>query len=372
MKHSIIYKNKDRYASFPLLEKMEDQIRIGFFTAPVPDHMGIFNWNVFESFNNGETWTVKSTYDKHSISPREMSDRFVCKIDNIEIITGSYGFKIINENQSLPGFELYPRPIYKIHKSKSLFYRRSSDNWHSASQRFYEIPGADIVLTFPRAIHIRDYLILVPAYALFPQYDMSRCFVWRSEDAGKTFNLWNMFPGEVDGNEMAFVLTEKGILAHIRSDKHPYLMESWSYDSGMTWTYPTNVYFENGNQRGNIIGGPPHLLRLKDNKILCTYGYRRNKMGIRAIISVDEGYSWSEPIVLRDDGGYRSNLHKRKLRNKFKLASPANDIGYPVSIQLFDKSILTTYYITNADQITHIAATKWEIEAFFDLQKINL
>ena len=159
---------------------------------------------------------------------------------------------------------------------------------------------------------------------------------------------------------MAFIWASDKILAHIRSDKHPYIMESWSEDNGKTWTYPTNIYAEDENSRGNIIGGPTHLLRLENGKILCTYGYRQSKkMGIRAIISEDEGNTWGKPIILRNDGGYLSSLYKKRFWQK--QIHPGNDVGYPVSIQLDDGEILTAYYITTKDQITSIETTKWEL-----------
>ena len=351
MKRSIIYKNKDRYSSFPLLKKLDDRILIGFFTAPVPDHMGLFWWEVLESFDQGETWHVSRKsesyyeWDFSANSPRERYDRYTGIIGDKEFVTGSFGFIKSFENSTI--------------KSTSLFYRWSNHKWRKINQRFYEVPGVDIIVTFPRFLRWK-HLILIPAYALLSEYDLSRCFVWRSDDYGKTFRLWNMFPDGVDGNEMAFIRTkDKRILAHIRSDNHPYLMESWSYDYGLTWSYPTHVYSETV---GNIIGGPPHLLRLKDNRILCSYGYRKQPMGIRAIISEDEGETWQAPIILRDDAGYASSLHKEKwLWSKFRFnrPNPAMDCGYPVSIQLEDDSILTAYYITCEDRITHIASTKW-------------
>ncbi len=362
MKHQIIYKNKGRYASFPLLKKLDDRILIGFFTAPIPDHMGLFWWNVWESFDQGETWHVTKRYESHcewdwpANSARERSDMFACEEGCVKIATGSYGFKIWEDHKTKKE---------EIIKSTSLFHKFSPpDNCElTLWQRFYEIPSIDIILTFPRALEINSFeygnLILIPAYALLSESNISRCLVWRSENRGKTFRLWNMFPDGVDGNEMAFINTKKGILAHIRSDKHPYLMESWSEDKGRTWTYPTNVY--NHQERKNIIGGPPHLLRLQDQRILCSYGYRRQPMGIRAIVSEDEGETWLIPIILREDGGYSSSLHKRKLKNKFKLPGAGNDIGYPISIQLSDKNILTAYYLTTNDRITHIATTKWKV-----------
>jgi len=356
MKHSIVYKNKDRYASFPLLEKLDDRILIGFFTAPIPDHMGLFWWNVLESFDQGETWqdfnrwtdskprSVIHHYNWPANSPREKSDRFVFEAGESMIATGSYGFKI-NRKEKI------------ITKSTNLFYRHYPKDWEKLNnQKTYEIPGIDIILTFPRLLQI-DNLILIPAYAILKGSGKSRCLVWRSTDYGRTFHLWNMFPDEIDGNEMAFIATTNGILAHIRSDKHPYLLESWSENAGMTWSYPTKV----SSARSNIIGGPPHLLKLNDGRIICSYGYRFQPMGIRAIVSEDEGRMWSAPTILREDGGYSSSLHKRKWKSKFKMPHAGNDIGYPVSIQCDDESILTAYYITGKDRITGIEVTKWKI-----------
>jgi hypothetical protein len=77
---------------------------------------------------------------------------------------------------------------------------------------------------------------------------------------------------------------------------------------------------------------------------------------VRAVLSEDGGRTWDldRVVVLRDDGGYPSSL---SLRAGYGWGS---DVGYPVSVQLPDDSILTAYYITESDGITHTAATRWE------------
>ena len=100
MRHQIIYKNKSKYSSFPLLTKLDDRILIGFFTAPIPDHMGLFWWNIWESFDRGKTWHVSrksksySGWDWPANSPRERSDRFTLEVGESKIATGSYGSKV--------------------------------------------------------------------------------------------------------------------------------------------------------------------------------------------------------------------------------------------------------------------------------------
>ena len=75
----------------------------------------------------------------------------------------------------------------------------------------------------------------------------------------------------------------------------------------------------------NIDGTPPHLLRHSSGAIVLSYGYRNPGYGQRARVSYDEERTWSEDIVIRDDG-------------------ESGDLGYPCSIELRDGSIFTVYY----------------------------
>ncbi len=91
---------------------------------------------------------------------------------------------------------------------------------------------------------------------------------------------------------------------------------TFSQDGGRHWTLP---------ERMNIDGTPPHLLRHSSGAIVLSYGYRNPGYGQRARVSYDEGRTWSEDIVIRDDG-------------------ESGDLGYPCSIELRDGSIFTVYY----------------------------
>ena len=73
-----------------------------------------------------------------------------------------------------------------------------------------------------------------------------------------------------------------------------------------------------------------------------TYGYRDAPYGIRAKLSIDEGVTWGEEIVLRDDGGN-------------------HDIGYPRTVQRPDGVMVTAYYYNDSPNgERYIAATLWE------------
>lgn len=80
----------------------------------------------------------------------------------------------------------------------------------------------------------------------------------------------------------------------------------------------------------NLTGHPHHPLRLRDGRVLLTYGFRSQPSGVRAVIldqptaDPDLAREW----IIRDDG----------------LGS---DLGYPWSTQLADNTILTVYYMTS-------------------------
>ena len=109
---------------------------------------------------------------------------------------------------------------------------------------------------------------------------------------------------------------------------------SFSRDGGKTWTAP---------ERMNIAGSPPHLLRHSSGAIVLTYGYREAGYGQRARISRDEGKTWSEDIIIRDDG-------------------ETIDLGYPCSIEMDDGSIYTVYYQALPGRSnTSILWSRWRI-----------
>jgi hypothetical protein len=89
---------------------------------------------------------------------------------------------------------------------------------------------------------------------------------------------------------------------------------------------------------------PPALVRLGSGRICLLYGCRSHPFSIRARISDDEGKTWSDDIVLRDDGG-------------------DFDIGYPRAVLRADGKVVTGYYYnTHTDEERFIAATIWDAE----------
>jgi len=89
-----------------------------------------------------------------------------------------------------------------------------------------------------------------------------------------------------------------------------------SSDGGKTWTEPHSI---------DVWGLPSHLLRLKDGRLLMTYGHRRPPYGNQARVSADGGRTWSEPLIISGDGR-------------------GGDLGYPSTVQLADGTLLSVWY----------------------------
>ena len=108
------------------------------------------------------------------------------------------------------------------------------------------------------------------------------------------------------------------LIVHIRNHNKANPQETLqteSDDGGKTWSIPHPI---------GVWGLPSHLLRLKNNTLVMSYGYRRSPRGNHIRTSKDNGQTWSEPIVLSDDG--------------------TSDLGYPSTVELKSGELLTLWY----------------------------
>ena len=107
-----------------------------------------------------------------------------------------------------------------------------------------------------------------------------------------------------------------------------------SKDGGKTFTW----------EKMGFKGHPLAMVRLRDNRVLLTYGYRHPPYGIRARILNAEctDYATSKEFVIRDDGGNR-------------------DLGYSWPVLLSNNRVLVTYYFNKGNGSRHIAGSVLEI-----------
>ena len=195
---------------------------------------------------------------------------------------------------------------------------RSTDGGVTFSGRY------DPVVNSPHGpIQISDGRLIYAGKQLWT--DENRVGVAHSTDDGKTWKWLAAIPtrggdNHCDYHELHAVETENGkLIAHIRNHNPKNARETLqteSDDGGHTSTDPHSI---------GVWGLPSHLLRLKDGRLLMSYGHRRKPYGNQARLSEDGGKSWSEPITVSDDG-------------------IGGDLGYPSTVQLDDNSLVTVWY----------------------------
>jgi hypothetical protein len=94
-----------------------------------------------------------------------------------------------------------------------------------------------------------------------------------------------------------------------------------SDDGGRTWQFLSRV---------TDFGAPGAPLRMRDGRLVVVYGSRLPPAGIRAVVSEDEGLTWSPEIVVRDDAG-------------------SWDVGYPRVWEAAPGKIGAIYYYNSKD-----------------------
>ena len=170
----------------------------------------------------------------------------------------------------------------------------------------------------------------------------------RSQDGGKT---WTFSEGKVDWDRTDFAevsairLKDGRLLAALRRQ----IPDTWgegfqetviteSADDGKTWVKP--------RQMSNTAEVHAYLTELDDGRILATYTNYHLPWGIYAVISDDAGRSWN-------------------LDDPIQLALSADlNVGWPVTLQLPDSSLVTAYGSTTHMQPSYVAGPydQWATE----------
>lgn len=149
--------------------------------------------------------------------------------------------------------------------------------------------------------------------------------VCESSDDGKTWRWLSEIPARSGDSaeqyhELHAVQAADGrVIVHIRNHNTANsgeTLQTESADGGRTWTAPHPI---------GVWGLPSHLLRLRDGRLLMSYGYRRAPFGNQARVSSDHGRTWGEPVVISDDGA-------------------SGDLGYPTTVELDRGQFLTVWY----------------------------
>lgn len=229
----------------------------------------------------------------------------------------------------------------------SVWVCRSSDGGHTWTQRKHKefpdnkpgwtpfIPYGDIVPTEDGSVLASCYAGKLKEPAKSYKTDGWESSFFRSKDDGRTWKRISVI-GPKHNETSILHLGGKRWLAANRLDAIDLFH---SEDDGLTWQGPQQVTAEDEI--------PGHLLRLKDGRLLLSYGNRVDpgQYGVLARLSADEGKTWGEPIRL--------------------IHSIERDCGYPSSVQRPDGRIVTAYYSKSVESHNryHTGVAIWDAPA---------
>ena len=364
MKHITIYRKPGSFAGWPANYGMwswDDEIVVGFTAGSMNPDGGFHARDTSKPFvamqarslDGGETWVTQATpcetpggrglsADEHVVPELQVGK----VLENEDLLP----WRTDDINFTHPEFALMCGRSGLADGAVSWFYV-SQDRCHTW-QGPYRLPAFGKTGVAARTDYLVDGpdscgLFLTAAKATGGE---GRVFYVQTTDGGKSFNLISNVGPEPGGFAImpaSVRLSSDRILVALRcrtpggtftTTRH-YIDLFATNDNGKTWSHlsqPVSVTGKGGN--------PPTLTKLQDGRLCLVYGFRDKPYGIRARISTDDGVTWGDELVLRDDGG-------------------SHDIGYPRTVQRPDGVMVSAYYYNDkADGERYIAATLWSPE----------
>lgn len=290
--------------------------------------------DLFRSRDGGKTWTWPQTIYDGPIDDRDSG-----------ILVTAKGTLIVTTFTSLAYRPLFLKEAGLQKQGKGQWDKKRFNQWNAVDSRFsdeekkqelgcWALRSTDdgrtwsarysTILNSPHGpIQLKDGRLLYPGKALWNSNDFIG--VAESKDDGISWKILSEIPlrkgdSYSQYHELHGVEAANGrIIVQIRNhsvNNNGETLQTESDDGGKNWTIPHTI---------GVWGLPSFLCKLKDNRLLMTYGHRRDPLGNQARISEDNGTTWSDPVFVSKDG-------------------TSGDLGYPSTIQFSDETLYTVWY----------------------------
>lgn len=357
VKDIMIYENADFHNAFPSVVKKKDgELFLAFRRAPNrklfgekgTDHVDPNSYLVAVRSKDGESWSKEpELIYSHAFGGSQ--DPCLLQLRDGSMLCASYGWAFVRED----GYANLKKPYFKAGEATFLggYIVRSTDGaktWkgpvyppHISQETNYSALGNPIPAYNRGAMYeAKDGRILwIVAANDQEKPNKTSNFLLVSKDKGLTWDY--IAPVAVDDkasfNEASVYETPKGdIVGFLRTaNMEDQACIARSTDGGKTFKW----------EKMGFQGHPVQALRLPDNRVLLSYGYRHKPFGIRARILNAEctDFATAPEIILRTDGG-------------------STDLGYPWAVQIDKKKVLVSYYFNLPGGMQHIAGTILEID----------
>lgn len=358
IKDIVIYEDPQFYSSFPSVIKRPDgELLVTFRRAPNRQIFGEKNTNhtdpnsylVMVKSTDGENWTKTPTLIyAHPFGGSQ--DPCLLQLKDGTLLCASYGWAFVRpegiSNLKKPFFDAGGGAIFLggyIVRSKD-----GGKTWedpiyppHIEPEVNFNANGIPVPAYNRGALYEgkngKIYWIVAASDSYLPKKTSN--YLLTSADKGLTWQYASVVAVDEKAsfNEASIYETPKGdLVGFLRtSGMDDQACIARSTDGGKTFKW----------EKMGFQGHPLNALRLPDNRVLLTYGYRHKPFGIRARILNAEctDFATAPEIILRDDGGN-------------------SDIGYTWPVQLDKNRVLVTYYFNVENGTRHIAGTILEIK----------
>jgi len=341
----VISPQSNYYHGWPTMTRTERDELIAVWSGRREAHVCPFGTvEMMSSRDGGETWTFPRTVHDGPIDDR---DAGVLQTANGTLIVTTFT-SLAYLPQIAEGGSKANDPAWKAVHNRIVdeetregelgtWCFRSNDGGLSFSGRI------DTIVNSPHGpCQLADGRLLYLGKELWT--DEKRIGASVSSDDGETWEWLSEIPTR-DGDkareyhELHAVQCRSGkIIAQIRNHNETNkgeTLQTESNDGGKTWSMPHSI---------GVWGLPSHLLRLKDGRLLMTYGHRRKPFGNQARFSADEGVTWSEPVIVSGDG-------------------IGGDLGYPSTVEMDDGSFVSLWYEKLADSpMAQLRQARWKVK----------